>query len=210
MLVIWSSASSGTGAQSAAGEIETHPNANLHPNGVDTIQSKLIVGLCVAAFCSLPAATTRAQSGASGAGSVLLGAGVFNVLDGGDQDRTFVSLEYRAPFRRWTLSPTVAFGRAGGGATFTSLGVISAIPLGRRWEAAAGFAPSWHTARGDSDLGSAMEFYSFAEFAWRSPSGKGVRLRFGHFSNAGLGPINPGAEIGQLTYVMPLAALWHP
>jgi hypothetical protein len=54
-----------------------------------------------------------------------------------------------------------------------------------------------------------MEFYSFAEFAWRTPSGRGLRLRFGHFSNAGLGDINPGAEIGQLTYLMPLSALWQ-
>jgi hypothetical protein len=175
---------------------------------MDTIQSKLIVGLCVAALLLGHAGAVAAQPKASNAGSLLFGAGVFNVLDGGDQDRTFVSVEYRAPLTRWTLSPTVAFGRAGGGATFTSLGITSVIPFGQRWEAAAGFAPSWHTARGDSDLGSAMEFYSFAEFAWRSPGGKGLRVRFGHFSNAGLGEINPGAEIGQLTYLMPLSSLW--
>lgn len=162
-------------------------------------------GLGVAMLAMLSSACAGAQQPRMApVGEVLLGAGVFNVLDGGDQDGLLLSLEYRPPMALWRIRPLLSFARASGGSTFTSGGVVLGLPLGGRWEVSGGFAPTHHVPQGRQNLGHSVEFYSFAELLWRRASGAGVRARFGHISNAGLGPVNPGAEIAQLQLSMPI------
>lgn len=140
-------------------------------------------------------------------GELLVGAGVLNVLDGGDRDGLLLSLEYRPPLTLWRIRPLLSFARATGGAMFTSAGAVIGAPLGTRWELSGGFAPTHHVAHGRQDLGYAVEFFSFAEVIWRRASGTGLRARFGHISNAGLGPVNPGAELAQLHLSFPIGTL---
>ncbi len=135
-------------------------------------------------------------------GRLLVGGGIFNVLDGGEHDRLLLSVEYRAARSKWSFHPLMAVASAGIGAAFVSGGVAGVLPLGTRWDLSVGFAPTYHSAGGGTDLGHALEFYSFAEVGWRSGGGE-FRARFGHMSNAGLGPYNPGAEIVQISYVLP-------
>ncbi len=159
---------------------------------------------------TLYALRAQAQSHVTTAGELLVGAGVFNVLDGGDKDGLLLSLEYRPSIAVWRARPLLSFARASGGSVFASGGAVFVVPFGRQFELAGGFAPTLHHAHGEPDLGHRVAFYSFAEFLWRRASGTGLRARFGHISNAGLGLVNPGIEVAQLQLSIPLGAVQKP
>ena len=166
-------------------------------------RARRFVAVCVM-IASVATAAPAQPAPVAKTGDLSVGVGVFNVLDGGGQDGLWLSLEYRAPLSVWRVSPLLSFARASGGSIFTSAGAVVSFPLGSRWGVSGGFAPTHHVAHGRQNLGHVVEFYSFAELLWRRASGTGLRARFGHMSNAGLGPVNPGAEIAQLQLSIPL------
>ena len=79
------------------------------------------------------------------------------------------------------------------------------IYFGRRWVLTPSFAPTWWRGKMDDlDLGHGVEFRSQLEFAYRFDDRSRLGLSISHYSNAGLGDSNPGAESLMVKYSIPL------
>jgi hypothetical protein len=96
-------------------------------------------------------------------------------------------------------------GWATDGAVFAGGGLIYsfAVPA-QNWIFSVGVGPGYYERHQGADLGSHLEFYSFAEVARRLPWHHRVLLRLSHISNGGITEPNPGAELLTLGYAMPL------
>jgi hypothetical protein len=105
---------------------------------------------------------------------------------------------------RWELRPWLGAGWATDGAVFVALGVARSWTLDDRWRLSAGFGPGYYDRHEGLDLGSSMEFYSFAEIERRLGDGRSVVLRLAHISNGGLAESNPGTELLSLGYLIRL------
>jgi lipid A 3-O-deacylase len=118
--------------------------------------------------------------------------GVSGVFDG--EKPPVLALEYRWGSAKAGMQPWVGAGWATDGAIFAGGGLLHTWRPARRWELVAGFGPGYYDRHEGLDLGSQIEFYSFAEAGWEFSPGRRVLLRFAHISNASLSEINPGTE----------------
>jgi lipid A 3-O-deacylase len=103
--------------------------------------------------------------------------------------------EYRWAAAKAGLQPWVGGGWATDGAIFAGAGVLHTWRPARRWEFVAGFGPGYYDRHEGLDLGSQVEFYSFAEVNCAVSTGKRLLVRFAHISNASMSEINPGTEL---------------
>lgn len=81
-------------------------------------------------------------------------------------------------------------------------GLIFDIPLGA-FTLSPGIGAGYYSMGNGKDLGSAIEFRSTAELSYRFENNSRIALSFGHISNAGIGDLNPGAEIVTLYFHFP-------
>ncbi|MCB1529818.1 MAG: acyloxyacyl hydrolase [Rhodospirillales bacterium] len=133
-----------------------------------------------------------------------LGAGYYDI--GKDDGAADFRLEYRPDVKLfWKIKPWVG-GEVtseasvwGGGGLILDLDVTDHIY----------FSPSFGAglyAQGssDKDLGHAIEFRSQAELGYKFDGGQRLGVAFGHISNASIGNKNPGVEILNLYYHVPI------
>jgi hypothetical protein len=142
--------------------------------------------------------------------------GAFEVRKTLDEYETGWEVRY-APRRfrllpRWApdLIPVTGAMATSRGALLVYGGIRAEIPLGERWVAGGGWAPSLYyrgTGAG-KDLGGALEFRSHFELAYRLRNDARVGLCLYHLSNGQLfsfEDFNPGSESLVITYT---ARLW--
>ncbi len=132
-----------------------------------------------------------------------LGVGGFNLFHQGyDRATGAVRAELRGGRKLGFLGPAAGFvatgqgGVLGYGAVYADLawGSVVVTPL-------AGIAGY---ARGNGpDLGGVFQFRLSATLAYRFDGGERVGITYGHVSNAGTQPINPGAEELYLSFTLP-------
>ncbi len=119
--------------------------------------------------------------------------GVSGVFDG--EKNPALAIEYRWGVEKAGLQPWIGAGWAPDGAVFAGGGLLRTWRPSKRWEMVLGFGPGYYDRHEGLDLGSQIEFYSFAEAGWELSPGRRVLLRFAHISNASLSEINPGTEL---------------
>ncbi len=146
--------------------------------------------VCFPVVQALP--TTQGDAGHSDDRLVFHG-GISGIFD--SEKNPTLALEYRWGVEKAGLQPWIGAGWATDGAVFAGGGLLRTWRPDRRWEIVLGFGPGYYDRHEGLDLGSQLEFYSFAEAGWEVFPGRRVLLRFAHISNASLSEINPGTEL---------------
>ena len=135
--------------------------------------------------------------------SVMWSGGVSGLFD--SERNPVVLLDYRFATHWKGLRPWLGLGWATDGAIFAGGGALYSV--GTRdglWTFSAGTGPGYYERHHGEDLGSHLEFCTFAEVARRLPWKHQVVVRLVHISNGGVTERNPGAELLMLGYAMPL------
>jgi hypothetical protein len=156
--------------------------------------------LSVLTFCA------RAESTTSTTGRdhawLIFNSGASGVLD--TETNPALSVEYRFSEQWAHLHPWLGLGWATDGALFAGGGVAYTADLSPAWSASVGFGPGYYERHQGADLGSHLEFYSFAELSYALRWGDRVSLRFAHISNGGIEEKNPGTELLTVGYAIRL------
>ncbi|MFQ5776231.1 MAG: acyloxyacyl hydrolase [Kiloniellaceae bacterium] len=147
-----------------------------------------------------------ARAGGDDPAFVALGLGYFDVAQGEDGAVDF-RLEYRHDRRLWIFKPWVGIEATSDGAVYGAGGVLIDVYLGRRVVVTPSFGVGGYAQGDGKDLGSTVEFRSQIEAAYRFDDRSRLGLAFGHISNASLGDRNPGTEILNVYYSIPLTAI---
>jgi hypothetical protein len=135
---------------------------------------------------------------------VVLSAGQFNIEDP-SEGPTGGGLEYRwAPLDRWKLIPGVGFTLAEGGVAYGYAALHYDFHLGRSWFLTPVVGAGLFRNGGDVDLGHSVQFKSGIELSARVAERYRVGLLFYHLSNGGLSDDNPGVEVLEVVFGIPL------
>jgi hypothetical protein len=114
-------------------------------------------------------------------------------------------VEYRwAPLGRWKLVPGVGLTFAEQGAVYAYAALHCDFHLGRAWFLTPVFGAGAFRNGGSLDLGYALEFKTGLEFSFRFADRYRVGLLGYHLSNASLSDDNPGTEVVELTFAIPV------
>lgn len=137
-----------------------------------------------------------------------VGAGYFDVLDG-DETAATLNLEYHYKDIYYGLRPIVGLMGTSDSAVYGYAGARWDVELGSGFIVAPSFAAGGYThGDEDSDLGYGLEFRSGIELAYQFTDASRAAVSFSHISNASLGNRNPGTEILQASYALPLNSSW--
>ncbi len=158
------------------------------------------VVLFAVAFTKSPA---RAADDTS---TLAFGLGYYDITDGDDAAADF-RLDYRHGEGLYFVKPwagveaTSDGGLWGGGGIYIDIPVFDRVVLTGSTGVGA-----YHDGDG-KDLGHTVEFRSGAEITYRLDNGMRLGASFSHISNASLGDDNPGVNILNAVFVVPLSTL---
>jgi len=134
---------------------------------------------------------------------VMVSGGVSGLFD--TERVPVVMLDYRFAKQWKGVQPWLGLSWATDGAVFAGGGAVYTLATtDSAWMFSAGTGPGYYERHQGDDLGSHLEFCTFAEVARRLSSEHRLVLRLVHISNGGLTERNPGAELLMLGYAMPL------
>jgi len=134
---------------------------------------------------------------------IMVSGGVSGVFD--SERNPVIMLDFRSAKHWKGVHPWLGLSWATDGAVFAGGGALYTIGTADgAWSFSAGTGPGYYERHQGEDLGSHLEFCSFAEIARRLPGENRVVLRLVHISNGGITERNPGAELLMLGYAMPL------
>ncbi len=174
--------------------------------------AKFLAAASVAALAWLSAPPAAAADGPAGAGEpalLVLGAGVFDMVDPEGRTAEF-RVEYAFSDRDrvwWVFKPVLGLAATAEGGAYLYAGNRADIRIGRRLVATPHFAFGLHAAGGGKDLGHAVEFRTGLDLAWRFDDASRLGVTLHHISNAGLSERNPGEESAMLFWAVPLDAV---
>jgi hypothetical protein len=135
---------------------------------------------------------------------VVLSAGRFDIKDP-SEGPTGGGAEYRwAPLQRWKLIPSVGFTLAEQGVAYGYAALGYDFHLGSSWRLTPVFGAGLFSGGGDVDLGHSVQFKSGIELSARVAERYRVGLLFYHLSNGGLGDDNPGVEVLEFVFGIPM------
>ncbi len=137
---------------------------------------------------------------------VSLGLG-YHDINRRDDEAVDFRLEYRHGEKLWIFKPWVGIEGTSEGAVYAAAGILVDVFLGRRVVVTGSFGGGYYEDGGGKDLGHEIEFRSQIEVAYRFDDRSRLGLAFSHISNASIGDKNPGVEILNLYYSVPLTRL---
>lgn len=130
--------------------------------------------------------------------------GYFDVIHHGDS-AAVGGVEWMSSWRMlWILQPMIGGMATTDGGVYGYAGFGTDIFFGNRWVLTPSVAVGAFDEGGGKDLGNTVEFRTAVTFAYRFDDRSRLGLRFYHMSNAGLSDTNPGVEVLDLTYSIPL------
>jgi hypothetical protein len=134
---------------------------------------------------------------------IMLSGGLSGLFDT-ERNPTFM-LEYRFAKNWHGVHPWTGVSWATDGAVFAGGGVLYTRSTDdAAWSVSVGSGPGYYERHQGADLGSHLEFCSFAEISRNLPWQHRVMIRLMHISNGGITERNPGNELLLLGYAMPL------
>lgn len=140
------------------------------------------------------------------------GVGYFDVLravkDDDADDAADFRLEYRHNQKLWIFKPWAGIEGTSEGGIWGGAGVLVDIYFGKHVVLTPNFGVGVFEEGSGLDLGSALEFRSQIELAYRFEDRSRLGIAFSHLSNAGIGDDNPGTEIATVYYHLPLEKLF--
>jgi lipid A 3-O-deacylase len=158
----------------------------------------LIAAFLVASACGLLTQPAHADDPAF----LAFGAGYFDIND--DKDAAEFRIEYRGSSRFWIFKPMIGGMVTSDAAIYGYAGVNMDLFFGRRFVLTPNFAAGLYHDGNGKDLGHTIEFRSGVELAYRFDNRARLGLVLHHISNASLDDNNPGTEILEIVYSLPL------
>ena len=135
------------------------------------------------------------------------GVGAFDFIQTDEQAMDF-RIEYRHGSGLWIFKPWFGLEGTSDGALYGLGGVLADFPLGPNIFITPSFGAGAYAEGDGKDLGHVIEFRSQIEVAYRFDNASRLGLAFSHISNAGLGTENPGTEVINLYYALPVGSLF--
>ncbi|HEX6940510.1 MAG TPA: acyloxyacyl hydrolase [Longimicrobiales bacterium] len=133
-----------------------------------------------------------------------IGVGAFDVF-GDDFRAAQFEVQYRPDLKLWIFQPMVGANVTTDESAYVYAGISLDVFLNDRVVLRPSFAPGLYHEGDGKDLGSALEFRSALEVAYRFDNRARLGLELSHRSNAGIDDRNPGEESLMLFYHWPLA-----
>ena len=132
-----------------------------------------------------------------------LGIGYYDIND--NEDAVDFRLEYRwhEPVW-WEIKPWVGAEATSEGAIYGVGGLLLDLSLTDHWMLTPSFGAGLYSDGDGKDLGSVIEFRSQIEVGYQFMNNSRLGVAFGHISNAGITDKNPGTEILNLYYHVPV------
>lgn len=143
---------------------------------------------------------------------VTVSGGYFDYIRGNDAGAEF-SLEYRPDYELGWFKPFAHAAYVSNGMTFLGAGLLLDLQVGDNWIIQPSFAPTWWRGKSgqfDLDLGSAVEFRSRLEVAYRFENKSRLGVSITHTSNGGFEDTNPGTEAVMLNVSVPTSMFALP
>lgn len=164
---------------------------------------KIMIMAVLCAFTALPSAANAQDTS-----YLSIGVGAYDVLD--DDTATDFRVEYRhADPLFWKIKPWGGVEATTDGSLWGGGGVLADLKLADNIYVTPSFGVGLYTeGSSDKDLDSPIEFRSQIEAGYEFTNQHRVGVAFGHISNAGLGDDNPGTEIMNVYYHMPIASMF--
>ncbi len=162
-----------------------------------------VIGLILAIAASLGA---PARAGGGDPSYLVFGAGYFDINRRDDEAVDF-RLEYRHGEKFWIFKPWAGIEATSDGAFYGAVGVLVDFDIGERVVLTPSFGVGYYEAGNGKDLGHEIGFRSQIELSYRLDNRARLGLAFSHISNASLGDENPGVEILNVYYALPLDSL---
>lgn len=166
-----------------------------------------MAALVVLAFVARPAAAQLSLGSPGGPPRLEVGAGAFNITPSNHADSTTQGMfrgEYHFGDLLWVISPMAGLQVTTKGSTYLYGGFGFDINFGPNWVLTPNGAIGWYQRGSGTNLGSATEFRTGAEFDYKFADQSRLGLTFHHISNAGIGKYNPGEQEIMLVYQIPL------
>ena len=135
-----------------------------------------------------------------------LGLGYFD-MNKQDNDAVDFRLEYRHGQKFWIFKPWVGVEATSDGAVYGAAGVLVDVFFGNRVVLTPSFGAGYYEEGDGKDLGHEIEFRSQIEVSYRFDDRSRLGLAFSHISNASIADDNPGVEILNVYYSIPLESL---
>ena len=167
----------------------------------------LSAAVCGIAFAALPAAAQDMD--AADPNYLSFGAGVWDITQDDDQATDF-RLEYRhGESLFWKIKPWAGVEATTDGSVWGGGGILADINIVDNIYVVPSFGVGLYTDGGsDKDLDYPIEFRSQIEAGYEFMNNHRVGVAFGHISNADLGDDNPGTEILNVYYHMPIGDMF--
>lgn len=153
--------------------------------------------------------TTQAQAqDADGTDFLSLGVGYYDIGD--DDGAADFRLEYRDGHNYfWNIKPWVGAEVTSDASIWVGAGVLGDWEISPQVYVIPSFGAGFYEDGGsDKDLDYFIEFRSQIELAYEFQNQQRLGVAFGHISNASLGDRNPGTEILNLYYHVPVDGLF--
>lgn len=168
---------------------------------------KLVLGAAIASL-SVMSGTAMAQESVDPS-YLSFGVGVWDIAQADDTATDF-RLEYRhGESLFWKIKPWAGFEATTDGSIFAGAGVLADFKPVDNIYITPSFGVGLYTDGGsDKDLDYPLELRSQIEAGYEFMNQHRVGVAFSHISNADLGNDNPGAEILNIYYHMPIGNLF--
>lgn len=131
-----------------------------------------------------------------------IGIGYYDIND--NEDAVEFRVEWRGQKFFWALRPLAGIMGTSDSSIYAYGGIAMDVYFGSRIVMTPSFAAGLFDDGSGKDLGSAIEFRSGLELAYRLDNRTRLGLMFYHISNASLETNNPGTEILSVGYSIPL------
>lgn len=132
------------------------------------------------------------------------GVGYYDIMD--DDGAADFRMEYRSGHKYfWHIKPWAGIEATTDGSVWGGGGILADIPVTDNLYLAPSFGAGLYAqGSSDKDLGSVIEFRSQIEGGYKFDNNHRVGVAFGHISNASIGDDNPGTEILNVYYHIPV------
>jgi lipid A 3-O-deacylase len=165
----------------------------------------------LAAFCGLLvtlAAPVKAQDSVDPS-YISFGAGVWDITQDDDMATDF-RVEYRhGALLFWKIKPWAGVEATTDGSLWGGVGILADFKICENVYITPSFGAGLYTDGGsDKDLDYPLEFRSQLEAGYEFANTQRLGVSFGHISNADLGDDNPGTEILNVYYHVPVGSLF--
>ena len=170
------------------------------------------LGVAVAAIYGLltgtPATAQMSLGSPAEPPKLALGAGAFDITPSSSHKDSKTAGEFRAEYRfgdtLWFIAPFVGVSGTSDGAFYGYGGFGFDINFTPNLVLTPTGAVGYFGRGSGTNLGSAVEFRTGAELAWRFANLSRLGIAVNHTSNAGIGKVNPGEQSVVLMYSIPL------